>query len=146
MHVFINTLDVLLFSQKSTASRTFTILVEYRPTFTIPPPYASRTPARVPRAAQALMRHNPHSLCPAGTASGPEHARTHVPSACTHRWLCTRSRARLATPGVQGDGLWRYQHVLGEFVAVPLCSSTLLLLGVSRLARDARLDARPREA
>ena len=49
------------------------------------------------------------------------------------------------TPGVQGDGLWRYQHVLGEFVAVPLCSSTLLLLGVSRLARDARLDARPRE-
>jgi len=55
-------------------------------------------------------------------------------------------RARLATPGVQGDGLWRYQHVLGEFVAVSLCSSTLLLLGVSRLARDARLDARPREA
>eukprot|EP00964_Phaeocystis_antarctica_P051710 scaffold30186_cov70-Phaeocystis_antarctica.AAC.1 len=47
-------------------------------------------------------------------------------------WLWTRSRAWLATSEVQGDGLWRYQHVPGEFVAVPPCSTTLRLSGAGR--------------
>ena len=50
----------------------------------------------------------------------PARALTGAPGA----WLCTRSRAWLATPGIQGDGVWRYQHVPGEFVAVPPGSST----------------------
>lgn len=50
--------------------------------------------------------------------------------------------------GIDGKTVhWYFSStILGEFVAVPPCSSTLLLLGVSRLARDARLDARPRKA
>ena len=84
-----------------------------------------------------------YPLCPARTPHGPEHARTHEPNACAHPWLCTRLRAGLVTPVVQGDECQCYKHVLDESVALPPCSGSLLLLGMNRLDRDARLDARP---